>query len=235
METENSNQSNNRSFQEKKLNLVNFLIVQKACELALVNSEFFAIIGEPGSGKSTALEHFRDSKSNQVKLFSLQATMNMADFFHELAKLFGYRGVKKSKFLMSSYIKEYCNSIDQKEVLIIDEAGRFKPKQFIYLQEVRDITKDKLGIVLGGPQDFLKNLISWDNTGIMGVAECKRRIQMFIKMKKLGRKENIAVCREYGIDKTEMIREGFIQYDNIDELTKAIKEYLKYKKEFDQL
>lgn len=231
MKAEKSDQSIDRLFKYKKLNLSNFMMVQKVCDMALKNSDFFSIVGDTGSGKTVALEHFRDSKPDQVKLMTVRPTMNITDFFLELGRLFGYRGPRKNKYNMSNYIKEYCNTIEHKEVLLIDEAARFKPNQFTFLQEIRDNTKSSLGIVISGPHDFLKKLLSWDDEGVMGVAEFKRRIQLFIRMKSLEKKEIIAVCTEYGIKEAEIITKEFLKYNNIAALSRAVKNHLKYKNE----
>ncbi|WP_422351511.1 ATP-binding protein [Flagellimonas sp.] len=220
---------------EHLLNLSNFLMVQKVCEIALRDSEFFGVIGDTGSGKSVALEHFKNQNHDVVKLIRVKPTMGMTDFFLELGALFGYRGSKKSKFIISNYLKEYCNSVEQQELLLLDEAARFRPHQLTFIQEIRDITQSKLGIVISGPHDFVRKLIKWDEKEIMGVAEFKRRVQLFKRMRPLEKKEIIAVCKEYGITERKIILQKFIKHDNIGLLTRAIKNYLKYGKDLGEI
>lgn len=231
MKTEKSNGSEKEGFEPKKLNLFNFLLVQKVCALALEDSKLFAIIGDPGSGKTLALEHFKQMSPKVVKLLSLKATMGINDFFHELGRLFEFEGAARNKHYISNYIKEYCSHIDQPQLLLIEEAARFKPHQFTYLQEIRDISKEKLGIVISGPPDFISKLDNWNRNGVMGVAEFKRRVQMFVRMRKLELKEKISICMEYGIADGKLIKEKFIEYDNIGALTKNIENHLKYNKD----
>ena len=136
---ENINRSIEEDMKEHLLNLSNFSMVQKVCEIALRDSEFFAVMGDTGSGKSVALEHFRCQNPDNVKLMRVRPTMVMTDFFLELGALFGYRGPKKSKYIISNYLKEYCNSAEQQELLLLDEAARFKPHQLTFIQEIRDL------------------------------------------------------------------------------------------------
>lgn len=212
---------------EKLLQLYNFERVQKVCDIVYENSEFFALIGETGSGKSSALEYYWNKNSKYTKFLRVEETMNTKDFYAELAALYQYHGPRNS-FAIMKFLKEYFKQVSEKELLIFDEGGRFKPSQYTILHELRDFTKENLGIVLSGPAYFVNDIEKWSLKGVKGIPEFFRRIQLLVEMKPLQRKEILMICKENGINDAELIQRRFISLDNVGYLTKSIKNYLKY-------
>lgn len=216
--------------EEKLLNLYNFERVQKVCDMVYENSEFFVLIGESGSGKSSALKYYWAKNSNYTKFLRIEETMKTTDFFAELAALYHYHGPKRNNFAIMKYLKQYYNQVPEKELLILDEGGRFKPRQYTILHELRDLTKENLGILLSGPAYFINDIEKWSLKGVKGIPEFFRRIQLCVEMKPLQKKEILMICKEFGINDAKLIQKRFIRLDNVGNLTKSIKNYLKYEK-----
>lgn len=154
--------------------------------------------------------------------------MTTNDFFVELAVLHEYKGFSRSNFIIMKYLKQYYKRATQKGLLILDEGGRFKPHQYTFLHELRDLTKESLGIILSGPAYFISDMEKWSLRGVKGIPEFFRRIQLCVEMKPLTKKEILMICNEYGIKDTKLIQKRFINLDNVGYLTKSIKNYLDY-------
>lgn len=193
--------------------------------MAFENTEFICLIGETGSGKSVGLEHFASKNPTIANYLYVRPTMKINDFFYELSFLYDYHGDRRNKYAVTSYISEYYKSIDNKEVLLLDEGGKLKPEQFIFIQELHDLTKAKLGIVISGPEDFLINLSNWVSKRIIGVAEFQRRLQLSVKLGHLTKREVLTVCKSYGINDSKLVAKRFLKFKNIGKLTNEIKNY----------
>lgn len=214
------------------LNLTNFDMVQKICAVVLKESEFFTLLGETGSGKTSALLNFYDNHRKSCRYVRVGDRMKTLDFIEELSKQFDYRGPKRNGYMFMNYLKEYYAFVDEKELLIIDEGGRFKGPQYTILHEIRDLTEKKLGMLLSGPDYFLEDMERYTQKGIKGIPEFFRRIQLCVEMKPLSIKEIIAVCNFHKIDDVKLIQKKFIHFDNVGKLSTAIKNHLKYDEQF---
>lgn len=211
--------------EEKRFELHNFLLVQKICGLAFDNTEFLCVIGDTGSGKSVGLEHFAAKNPKRARYLYVRPSMKINDFFYELSFLYDYHGDRRNKYAIMSYLSEYYKDIEGKEVLLLDEGGKLKPNQFIFIQELHDLTRSKLGIVISGPEDFLINLSTWVNNRIIGTAEFKRRLQLTVQLGEMTKKEVLTVCKSYGISDSKLVAKRFLKYRNIGKLTNEIKNY----------
>lgn len=215
------------------LDLKNFKMVQKLCDVVLKNAEFFALLGETRSGKTVALMHFYNNNKERCKYIRVGEVMKTTDFFEELAKQYDYQGPRRNNYAFANYLKEYYRLIDENELLILDEGGRFKPYQYTILHEIRDLTMGKLGMILAGPEYFIKEMEKYSRKGIKGIPEFYRRIQLCVEMQPMTKKEVIAVCKYMKIDDAKVIQKKFLHFDNIGKLVTAIKNYKNYNGLFD--
>ena len=75
------------------------------------------------------------------------------------------------------------NKSKTKDLVIIDEAGKFSQMNLLYSHERRDNTKETTGVVLVGQPYFQNNLDRWRRKGKEGVPELWQRIQSWIELK----------------------------------------------------
>lgn len=216
------------NFEIQLFELNNFVVIQKACEVSMSDSKFFAIAGETGTGKTVALKHFANKNKDFIKYIRLRESMNTSDFFKEVAYSFGYRLDYKSLYRFMNWIRDYIESSDEKHLLIIDEGGKFKASQYGFIHELRDLTEGKMGIVLAGPKYFLDTLRYWNEKKIKGIPEFYRRVNLIIPLHQLQKDEIYAVCKAYGINSTEEVKKNFESIKSIGDLTDAIQNYLIY-------
>lgn len=209
---------------ELLISTTNFSTIQGICADAHKYSKMVAIIGYPGSGKTTALEHYLDNNKN-VYYLCVTASMNARDFYTKLLNAMGIEG-KSIGNNLHALIKQVCyklNYSQERQLLIIDEAGKFKPKFLEYLHEVRDATEHTTGIILAGPEYFQDNIQKWKNQGIIGVPELFRRIQHWEHLIPPSKNEISVLCKAHGIEDTESIKE-IQRYanENFSQVTYAI-------------
>ncbi|WP_299886964.1 ATP-binding protein [uncultured Lacinutrix sp.] len=205
--------------------LMNFSLVQETCKISLENTKFFTIAGETGSGKTVALEYFYTHNREFVKYVCLRQSMTPHDFFKEVAKQFGYRYPQKKIYTTINWIRDYLEISINNYLLIIDEGGKFKPEQYGFIHELRDLTINKLGIILAGPEYFIHELNKWNEKKIKGVPEFFRRINLQVNLKDLTKDEIISVCGEYDIKSIQVIKEKFLSVKNIGDLISLIHNY----------
>lgn len=106
-----------------------------------------------------------------------------------------------------NHVAYKLNYEQERKLLIIDEAGKFKPRFLEYLHELHDKTQHTTGIVLAGPEYFHSNMQKWKNQGVIGVPEVFRRIQHWEYLLQPNKAEIAFMCQAYGIESAELIKE----------------------------
>jgi len=205
----------------------NFDLIQEICAKAKNDSQMSLIIGYPGAGKSVGLKYFKKF-NKRVYYVCVRKSMTMKEFYIELLKNFDFEGdfKKMSLFDIINILTYKIKITNKKNLLIIDEAGKFKPNQLEYIHEIRDLTKEIMGIVLSGPGYFLDNLIKWKEKNITGIPEVYRRIEHFETLKKPTIREIRAISYGYKIMDTEVINKEFRNIESFSDLTIRINNYL---------
>jgi len=210
----------------------NYNTVIAVCKEALTNSKFIGIVGYPGAGKTTALRSFAEGKQN---VFYVRATTSMParDFYKKILMEMGVEGTDLGLSLheMINNISFRLNYNDTRKLIIVDEAGKFKPKFLEYMHELRDNTELTTGIVFAGPQYFKDNIEKWKNRGVQGVPELYRRINHWEVLDPPKKHEVRAFCINSGIDDTEFISELFKVAENFSDIRDRIVEHLKIMEE----
>lgn len=209
----------------RKFELHNFNLIQKSCEMARSHARFFAVIGTPGIGKTVALRHYSALDPNRTKYIWIRESMTTKDFFHELARIYGYSPFRGNHQFLT-WLAQYHALSREKELLIIDEGGRFTIRQYSLVHELRDLTQENLGIILSAPNYFIEKLQRWSNSARDGIPEFQRRLDMVIPLENLTVDEIKAVCEDYGIKDMKTLKAKYLHIKTIGELIKKIEEDL---------
>lgn len=209
----------------------NYYTIQDLCTEAQKYSRLITIIGYPGAGKTTALEVYRDSNPN-VYFIRVAPSMNAKQFHSELLNILGVEGRSNGAGLhdLINQISFKLNYDNIKKLLIIDEAGKFKPKFMEYLHELRDNTLTTTGIVLAGPDYFKDNMEKWRNKGIIGIPEFYRRISHWEHLSLPTKEEKITFCKTHGVEDKSVIDEIVLYCQNFAQVIHMINAYLTRKR-----
>ncbi|MAU17654.1 MAG: hypothetical protein CMH48_03985 [Muricauda sp.] len=197
------------------------------CRATLSFSKMTALIGYPGAGKTVGLTYFRRMHDNVIYMV-VRKSMSTKEFYLEMLNEVGFEGdaVDTSLYNIINLIVTKVKLQSGKLLLIIDEAGKFKPSQLEYIHELRDQTEENLGIILAGPEYFYDNLYKWKQKKVVGIPEVFRRIQTFETLRDSKASEMRAICREMGISDHLIINELVRGCENLAELMRRINDYL---------
>lgn len=204
----------------------NFTIVSNTCKDARNQSKMIAIIGYPGAGKTTALLHFYKKNENTFYVKVLPS-MSPRVFYSTILQNMGIPDQQNGVTLHSliQKIAFNLNNSNGKNLLIIDEAGKFTKRMLEYIHELRDLTEESTGIILAGPDYFKSNLHKWNNKNLDGMPEIFRRIQNWQHLKKPNKSEVIAICEAYGLTEKTTSDRLFGLCKNFGELHNQIMEF----------
>jgi len=205
----------------------NYNSIQHLCDVARKKSKLIAIIGYTGAGKTTALENYVTGKED-VYYMVIKPSMTAKEFYSTLLNTLGIEGREYGSTLHSlinqaSYKLNYDKT---KKLLILDEAGKSKPKFFEYLHELRDNTKDTTGILIAGPEYFQQDLKKWKTKGIPGIPEFYRRISHWEQLSEPTKEEVRAFCDYHEVKSEEAIQEMINTCRNFSEIMDSIEAHL---------
>ncbi len=205
---------------------VNFNIIYEICSIAQKKRKMYAIIGYTGAGKTVGLKYYKNKFKNVIYI-TVRKSMTSKEFYISLLRSIGYEGdaINLSLYVIINLIIEKINLAKENCLLIIDEAGKFKPSQLEYVHELRDQTQDKMGIILSGPEYFYDNLLKWKASKVVGIPEVFRRIQMFENLPSISFTEAKNICLKKGVNDIKIIRKIFKRTDNYSELMNNIENY----------
>lgn len=209
----------------RKFELHNFNLIQQSCEMSRQHARFFALIGTPGIGKTVGLKHYAALNPDSTRYIWVRESMTTKKFLWELARIYGYSPYKgNNEFL--TWLARYQALSKYKELLIIDEGGRFKFRQYSFIHELRDLTMDNMGIIMSAPKYFIDKLQRWSSGSKEGIPEFQRRLDMVIPLEDLTMDEIKAVCADYGIKDLRTIKSKFLHIRTIGDLVKGIEVHL---------
>jgi hypothetical protein len=205
----------------------NYNTVNQLCAEAQQNSKLITIIGYPGAGKTTALEAYRDSYPN-VFYMRVAPSMTAKQFYAGLLNSLGIEGRDVGAGLhdLINQVSFKLNYDNTKKLIIVDEAGKFKPKFMEYLHELRDNTLKTTGIILAGPEYFQENMKAWRNKGVIGIPEFYRRINHWEHLSTPSIEEISTLCKAHEVDDYEFIKEVIATCSNFSEIINEIEAYL---------
>lgn len=186
--------------QAKIIESDNFVTVMEACRDAMESSMMIAIIGEPGYGKTSALQHFMKT-TNNVFMITVKKCMTAKVFYTNLLELIGYNNRHKANniYHIIESIGYYLSQIPGKKLLIIDEAGKLSNQELLYLHDLWDAISTHTGVVLAGPNYFQGEIDKMSQHGVVGIPELVRRITLWIELGTPTFEEKKALFYEYGV------------------------------------
>lgn len=200
----------------------NFMTVKKVCTTCQSKQKMMAIIGDPGVGKTVALESFAKQHKN-VFYLRVRKSMGVKDFYIRLLGSMGYKNTSKEyprHFIMNKIAGNL--NLANNNLVIIDEAGKFKPGQLEYVHELRDLTEHTTGIVLAGPEYFKDNLDKWKKDNVTGIPELHRRVFSFVELESPTKREVTHICNHFGINNKRLINRFYKDSENFGSLMNMI-------------
>jgi len=210
----------------------NYVTTLEACKDAHQYKRMISVIGEPGYGKSTALETYLNEYSDCVVYIDAQITMNAKLFYSSIYNEISgesYDPTMPLYFIIRRAANKF-NEDSKNKLLIIDEAGKFSPKMLEYLHEFRDLTKSTTGIILAGPKYFEEYVIKWNKKMLRGIPEVYSRISVWIALKPPTEEETVTMIRAYGINDKEFEKYVIKTKHDFRAIKNAIDNYLRLKK-----
>ena len=186
--------------QTKIIESDNFVTVTRACRDAMDSSIMMAIIGEPGYGKTSALQHFASITTN-VFIITVKKCMTAKVFYTNLLEQIGYKNRHKANniYHIIESIGYYLSQIPGKKLLIIDEAGKLSNQELLYLHDLWDTISSHTGIILAGPNYFQGEIEKMSQQGVVGIPELFRRITLWMELGTPTFEEKKALFYEYGV------------------------------------
>lgn len=218
---------------EKKniiLSTHNFQVIQKACNDAMVNTKMIAINGEPGYGKTIALQYFKANNKN-VFMITAKPSMGAKTFWLEIlqamykAEAYPEKTEHRPLYFILRRIADSFNRLGN-ALLIVDESGKLTDRQLEYMHEVRDQTENTAGIILAGPNYWKTNLVRWVARERKGMPEFSRRINYWVELQEPTQIEVKKLCEAYGITNPDIIKVLYMRYRNYGTLKNEIIELL---------
>lgn len=185
------------------LETADFKACFSCCENATKHHFMIGLIGDTGTGKTTALTTYALRKN--VFYVAYDKTLKPKNFFIMLLREMGI-AFEGSIHDMVNRIADELNILP-KPLLIIDEAGKITHTMILYLHVLRDKTAKNCGIVLGGMPYFKTNLQKFSSKEKEGYAEFFRRVSLWHTLKGLTRNEIAQVCEINGIEDKDLLRE----------------------------
>jgi len=220
---------------EKTLSTTNFSTLQALCKDAQAHSQFIGVVGYPVAGKTTSLQHYYE-KTSHAFYIRAKPSMSAKQFFYSLLFELGIEGKSQGNSLhdLINSAAHQLNYTKSKKLLIIDEAGKFKPKFLEYLHELRDNTENNTGIVMAGPEYFKKNIFKWGDRGIVGIPELLRRVNHWEELDYPTDDEIHAFCEAYGVKDAQFMEKLKDMKLSFADLVNEIKIFLALKKSDDK-
>lgn len=192
-----------RGTPEEVYNTSDFEAVMKVCDTARSHRLMIGLIGDTGTGKTTALKSYACNKN--VFRVTFEKSMNPRQFFMAVLNELGIDYVGN----VNAMISRIAHEINAKELplLIIDEAGKISHAVMLYLHDLREKTLYNCGIVLAGMPYFKDNLQKSAGRGKEGCSEFLRRINLWHKLEGLSTSEAAYIVRDQGVTDDRRIKE----------------------------
>jgi hypothetical protein len=212
------------------LETANYKTIQLICEDALINHKMIGITGGMSLGKTTSLLAFKQQRQEDVIYVDTYASMTTKLFYSSILKSYCDEILSTSKpinFVIKKLV-ELFNKTDKNKLLIIDGAGKLTPKMIGYLNEIREDTRQNIGIVLADVEYFKNNIERWKNLGKGEITEFDININSWQELSSPTKEEVIAICEVNGIKDRKVINQ-WLECPNFAHLTYLIINHINYK------
>lgn len=191
-----------------------FVAVQKACDVAKKYHFMIGIIGDTGTGKTTALNYYTANKN--VYKITLTKSMHQRFFLDTFLKVLGLEcyGALSDK---TAKIIDFLNTKTD-ALVMIDEAGKITPNVMLLLHDIREATRFNCGFIMAGMPYFKANLEKEAKREKVGFAEFLRRVNLWQELDGLTPREIEAIIRDKGFNKTTDYKEfaGFKRFADLE-------------------
>lgn len=205
--------------------------IQDKCEEAQRYKAFIGIIADSGWGKTSNFKR-RVKKDPNTLLRKIDPSMSAKPFYEKVLDSFPRHQNHKGKTL-NYMIDKTADLFSQRYkdgLMIIDEAGNFKPTMLQYIREFRDKTKHSCGLIIAGPYDFYDNLERWEDDRVKGVHEMMTRVDEWVQLEGPKLKDFQQVCYANNIRDPALMEEIIGDSKEFRSLGKSI---IKYYRELD--
>lgn len=171
----------------------------KYLRLAQAQSLLVGLTGDTGIGKTTALKHY--ARRQNVFYIRADKSLTAKQMVYDLAQELGIGGAGT----VAGTLRACCKRLNklEKPLVLVDECGKIKPLQLMYLQEIRDNTEAGCGMVLAGMPYFKDRLYEGAEKRREGFAEMLTRVQLWVELNGLTQDEIREVLQSEGIEATE--------------------------------
>ena len=156
-----------------------FKLSLKYIKIAHKHKMLVGIVGDTGMGKTTVLKYY--ARRQNVFYIRADKSLTANQMIFDLAQELG---IGKTG-TVSEVVRACCKRLNQLEnpLVLVDECGKIKPLQMMYLQEIRDNTENNCGMVLAqreGFAEFYSRIQAWcvlsglSKEEIAGILEAER-------------------------------------------------------------
>jgi len=190
----------------------NFNTVQALCSDAAKRHMMFGLIGYTGAGKTTALNQYYLSSPN-VYYVECKNIMNRKQFFASVLRELGVNAAGTVFDMVNRIIEEF--NAKENPLLIIDEAGKLSHTLILDLHDLRNSTKNNLGIILSGCEYFKDNLETAVKRNKQGMPEFHSRVVSWQILTKPSRREVSAIFEVNGVKEMEVSKQRFSNFREI--------------------
>lgn len=162
-----------------------FKLSLKYIKIAHRHKMLVGIVGDTGMGKTTVLKYY--ARRQNVFYIRADKSLTANQMIFDLAQELG---IGKTG-TVSEVVRACCKRLNQLEnpLVLVDECGKIKPLQMMYLQEIRDNTENNCGMVLAGMPCFRQKLAEGSRRQREGFAEFYSRIQAWCVLSGLSKEE----------------------------------------------
>lgn len=207
--------------------------IEAALGRAFKNSDMIGILGQEGVGKSSAIAyfHFKQTQANMRVIYvKIGESYTIASFLNEIIfQISGlYPKITQTLFEKVKYISYLLTKDSNKKIVIVDDAGKLKPRALGFFHEIRDNTLHTTGFAFVALPYFQNNLLRAKKSGVPGIGEFYRRIQSWITVDCIGKQEihDYSKMRKLRDDQVNSVIENSSSLNTIGELELLVNKIL---------
>lgn len=178
----------------------NFKIITEVFDQSLENCFMCGVSGFPGSGKSTASEHYSETHKN-VYWIDAKKSLTTKLFFTALLEKLG-ESVVYDQIRVHNLINKVAyllNNGSGRSLIIIDEVDKIIDRDFAYLHEFRNLTESSTGLVLLGEKEFKDSILNMVEKKVRGMAAFHSRFFRWETLPSIPIHDKMDICLACGI------------------------------------
>lgn len=167
-----------------------------ALERAHKRCSMIGLLGREGMGKTSAIAEYALNTKN-IYYIRIGESYQISNFMDEMIfQVSGvYPKVPDTLFTKMKQLSHLLTKDSTKKLIIVDDAGKLKPRGLGFFHELRDNTMHTTGFAFVGLDYFRKHLQKAIKADVTGVAEFYRRIESWYEVPPLMQDE----ISEYGL------------------------------------